>query len=159
MGHLYHIPFMYLLSSIITISTAAVTGGTTMYPVTVVSGYWAMKSKHRVSSYTTWFENTLKVRCPYVFFHDSSDVERTVSDIRLRGNSNLYPTHFIQRSLTTAALKFNYSEKWIHHKHVKSALLAVVWLDKVNMMADVAVLNPYHSDWFAWIGKSDLVAR
>jgi len=119
------------------------------YPVTVVSAYWAVKSKHLVSSYGDWFQNTLRVQCPYVFFHDSDKIIKMVSGIRQP--SAMYPTHFIRRNLTDAALKFNYRAEWTHQKHVRSSDLAVVWLDKVYMMSDVADMNPYHSEWFAWI--------
>jgi hypothetical protein len=144
----------YLLPIISTAVVAAAAGSDSGRhgTVTVVSGYWEVKSKHLVSSYEAWFRNTLRVQCPYVFFHDSSEVKKTVTDIRSRSN-NQYPTHFIQRNLTAAALKFNYGEKWTHPKHVRTADLAVVWLDKVHMMAEVAALNPFHSEWFAWIGR------
>jgi hypothetical protein len=140
----------FLLPSTITFLTVTGHSQNKDYPVTVVSGYWAVKSKHLSSSYQVWFQNTLKVKCPYVFFHDSNEVKKIVTDIRLR--TKQYPTHFIQRNLSVAALKFNYDEKWTHPKHVKTADLAVLWLDKVHMVAEVAALNPFQSEWFAWIG-------
>ena len=37
--------------------------------LTCVSGYWEIKNKHG-DAFKKWFENTLKINCPYVFFGD-----------------------------------------------------------------------------------------
>ena len=39
------------------------------YNRTCVSAYWNVKNKHD-NSYYNWFNNTLKIDCPYVFFSD-----------------------------------------------------------------------------------------
>lgn len=147
---------MLLLLVVVAVAVVGVSaipggGGGVNYPVTVVSGYWIVSSKHTVASYREWFRNTLKVQCPYVFYHDSNDVVNVVGDIRKPNNK--LPTLFVRRNLTSTAEKFNYGKKWTHKKHVKSPELAVVWLDKVHMMAEVAAANPFHSEWFAWIGE------
>jgi hypothetical protein len=35
--------------------------------LTCVSGYWQVTNKH-TNNYLQWFNNSLKVNCPYVFF-------------------------------------------------------------------------------------------
>ena len=35
--------------------------------MTCVSGFWTVNNKHG-NQYMDWFQNSLKVNCPYVFF-------------------------------------------------------------------------------------------
>ena len=51
----------------------------TEYNTTCVSGYWKVKNKHDKNkhdkNYDIWFQNTLKINCPYVFFSDKDTIE------------------------------------------------------------------------------------
>ena len=42
--------------------------------LTCVSGYWIIKNKHG-DMFNKWFNNTLKINCPYVFFSDKETIE------------------------------------------------------------------------------------
>ena len=42
--------------------------------LTCVSGYWRIKNKHD-NKFENWFNNTLKINCPYVFFSDKETIE------------------------------------------------------------------------------------
>ena len=44
------------------------------YPLTLVSGYWIVKNKHN-EKYNKWFENSLLINCPYVFFCDNNSID------------------------------------------------------------------------------------
>ena len=44
------------------------------YGLTCVSGYWNTKNKHG-DKFNSWFQNTLKINCPYVFFSDKETIE------------------------------------------------------------------------------------
>ena len=39
------------------------------YTMTCVSGYWRISNKHG-NKFDNWFNKTLKINCPYVFFGD-----------------------------------------------------------------------------------------
>ena len=43
--------------------------------VTAVSGYWNIHSKHSPGEYSKWFDNTLALNCPYVFFYEDEKVK------------------------------------------------------------------------------------
>ena len=42
--------------------------------LTCVSAYFPVKNKHD-NKYLEWFENTLSINCPYVFFTNSKSVD------------------------------------------------------------------------------------
>ena len=118
--------------------------------VTIVSGYWSVKSKHSPRDYSKWLQGALGLQCPLVFFHQDQNVMSMVSTVRSRKG---LPTTFIHRNVEEAAEKFRYDPSWIHPIHVNNRLLGTIWLDKVFMIADAAELNPYNSEWFVWNGK------
>ena len=41
---------------------------------TIVSGYWVIDNKHKKEDFIDWFNNTLKINCPYVFFGDETSL-------------------------------------------------------------------------------------
>ena len=48
-----------------------------MHPLTCVSGFWNVTNKHG-NNYTTWFQHSLKINCPYVFFGDKETIEMII---------------------------------------------------------------------------------
>ena len=61
--------------------------------LTVVSGFWDVKSKFNKDSnnaYLKWFQNSLLINCPYVFY-GTSDVIQIVREIRKD-----LPTYYIE---------------------------------------------------------------
>lgn len=121
------------------------------WTATVVSGYWKIPSKHSHADYTAWWRNSLRVNAPYVFYYDTEETRTAVQTIR--GD---LPTKFVQRNLTSAP-KFSlaerlapYAENWTHPIHVPSTAVARIWLAKVTLVAEVALSNPFGTEWFAW---------
>lgn len=114
--------------------------------VTIVSGYWMIKSKHSLSDYTSWFTNTMKINAPTVFYYDNLEVKNFVSKFR-----NDLPILFVNRSIESMNTKFKYNSTWIHSMHVPTHEVALIWLDKVYMMVDALKSNYFKTDWFAWI--------
>lgn len=45
------------------------------YPLTCVTGFWRVKNKHD-DKYLKWFENTLKINCPYIVFSNKEGIEK-----------------------------------------------------------------------------------
>ena len=118
--------------------------------VTMVSGYWKIPSKHEFSEYNRWMSRSLRIQCPLVFFYGDEQTRIAVEAIR---NGTQYQTILIHRDLNEMKNRFSYGSDWIHPTHMSNPLLAVIWLDKVFMMAEAAAMNPFHSDWFAWNGN------
>lgn len=114
--------------------------------VTIVSGYWSIKSKHSISDYENWFSKAMKINAPTIFYYDSDDVKNLISKCRQD-----LPIQFVPRSLESMKGSWNYDPNWIHKMHVPTAELALIWLDKVNMIVDAIKTNYYDSDWFAWV--------
>jgi hypothetical protein len=111
---------------------------------TCVSGYWRIGNKHG-NQYNDWFENTLAINCPYIFFTTEDNIE-SINNFRKN-----YPTHYITKNITdfkTYKLNIN---NITHGEHVPSKELGLVWLEKIDLIREAASLNPYNSEWFCWV--------
>lgn len=114
------------------------------YPLTVVSGYWIVKNKFD-TEYLTWFNNTLKINCPYVFFGDSKTIEIAK---RYRGS---LPTYYIQCNITDF-YTYKFKDKMLTHpRHCPSVELNMIWNEKVFLIERATKLNPFNSEFFSWI--------
>lgn len=120
-------------------------------PLTVVSGFWPVKSKH--ASYLKWFEHTLKINCPYVFFSTKEGIEIIK---RFRGS---LPTHYIEYSIEEFET-FQYKDKMITHPiDCPSVELNLIWNEKVFLLQKAKRLNPFQSDWFQWMDAGICIYR
>ena len=123
-----------------------------MYPCTCVSAYWMIKNKHD-NKYLEWFKNTLRINCPYVFFGDRDTIE-LVKTFRKD-----LPTHYIEYSIEdfyTYPYRHNMST---HPIHCPSVELNLVWNEKLIMIEKASELNPFNSDYFAWVDAGVCVFR
>ena len=123
-------------------------------PVTVVSGYWKIKSKHSEFKYNKWFENTLSLNAPYVFFYEDEDIKQRVSEIRRD-----LPTVFIYKKMADFLSAKEYRAIWTHDEHVPTTNLGKIWIEKVNLVRDAASQNPFNSEWFAWVDAGNSYYR
>jgi hypothetical protein len=95
---------------------------------TVVSGFFPATSKHDINHYFKWFENTLKVNAPVVFFLDPSRVDL----IRcIRGD---LPTYYVETTIADFYTAQYLSRFATHEVHVPSAELAAIWHEKINLI-------------------------
>jgi len=117
------------------------------YPITVVSGYWAVNSKNSNDSYWRWHKNSLRINAPYVFFGAEETLSR-VADIR----SGL-PTSFQMLDIPgfVTSREIDLSLQKSDPINVPSVDLGRIWLEKVNLMSLAADSNPFDTEWFAWI--------
>jgi hypothetical protein len=114
------------------------------YPLTVVSGYWIVKNKFN-DEYRTWFQNTLKINCPYVFFGNAESIELAK---KYRGD---IPTCYIVCEIEDF-YTYKYKERMIiHPRHCPSVELNMIWNEKIFFIEKAAKLNPFNSEFFAWI--------
>jgi hypothetical protein len=121
-------------------------------PLTVVSGFWPVKNKHN-NKYLAWFERTLKMNCPYVFFSTKEGIEIIK---RFRGS---LPTHYIEYSIEEFK-SFKYRDKFLPHPtHCPSVELYLIWSEKVFLVQKAKQLNPFKSDWFQWVDAGNCLYR
>lgn len=119
---------------------------------TCVSAYWSIKNKHN-DKYNEWFNNTLAVNCPYVFFSNKEGIEF------IRQFRKGLPTHFIELEITDF---YTYKYKDIlktDPEHCPSAELNLIWHEKIFLVKRASELNPFNSEWFHWIDAGHCIYR
>jgi hypothetical protein len=122
------------------------------YPLTVVSGYWIVKNKFD-TEYLDWFNNTLKINCPYVFFGNNESIEIAK---KYRGD---LPTYYIKCNINEF-YTFRYKNKMVTHQtHCPSSELNMIWNEKIFLIEKAARLNPFNSEFFSWIDAGICVYR
>ena len=115
------------------------------YPVTVVSGYWAISSKHSNGDYSKWMKNAITINAPLIFFYDSDQVKHTIENLRIG-----YPTKFYKLAINDFIVNKTYNRAWTHPIHIPTAELGMIWLEKLYMLEKSIAWNPYNTTWFAW---------
>ena len=112
--------------------------------LTCVSAYFHVKNKH-ADKYLDWFENTLSINCPYVFFTNSKSI-----DIIKKYRKGL-PTYYIECDIEDF-FTYKYRNKMITHQtHCPSIELNLIWNEKIFMIQKAYEINPFNSEWFQWI--------
>jgi len=113
--------------------------------LTCVSCYFNVPNKHGNTYIEQWFENTLAINCPYVFFTNKENV-----DI-IKKYRKGYPTHFIEMNIENF-YTYKYLDKMVTHPiHSPSIELNLIWNEKIFMVYYASQLNPFNSEWFKWI--------
>jgi len=112
--------------------------------LTCITGYWKVKNKH-YDNYIKWFENTIKVNCPYIVYGN----KETIQEIK-KHRSNL-PTYYIEYNIEDF-----YTNKYkdlmiIDGVHCPSVELNMIWNEKIIMLENAANINPFNSEYFCWI--------
>ena len=114
------------------------------YNMTCVSGFWIVNNKHG-NQYMDWFENTLKVNCPYVFFSDKETTE-----IIKKYRQDL-PTFYVECNIEDF-FTYKYKDKMITHPiHCPSIELNLIWNEKIFLIEKALELNPFSTEFFCWI--------
>jgi len=115
-----------------------------IYMLTCVSSFYKVHNKHN-NSYEDWFNNTLSINCPYVFFSNKEGIE-----IIKKYRQDL-PTYYIEYNIEefyTYGYKDHMSTDPIHCPSVE---LNLVWNEKIFMVKKAYEINPFQSEWFQWI--------
>jgi hypothetical protein len=119
---------------------------------TCVSGFWNVSNKHG-NKFNDWFKNTLAINCPYVFFTAKENI-KTIHKFRKD-----YTTYFIEKNINDfKTYNLNMKNK-IHNTHVPSKELGLIWLEKMNLVLEASIVNPYKSVWFCWIDSGICIYR
>ena len=95
--------------------------------LTCVSCYFAVKNKHD-NKYLKWFENTLSINCPYVFFTNSKSI-----NIIKKYRKDL-PTYYVKCKIEDF-FTYKYRNRMITHQtHCPSIELNLIWNEKIFMI-------------------------
>lgn len=125
---------------------------TTNSKLTCVSGYWIIKNKHN-NNFNKWFENTLKINCPYIFFGNKESIEL------IKKYRNELPTYYIELNIEEF-ITYKYKDKMITDTvHCPSVELNLVWNEKIFMLKRALNINPFMSDYFCWIDAGICIYR
>lgn len=120
--------------------------------LTCVSGYWIIKNKHG-DMFNKWFNNTLKINCPYVFFSDKETIEV------IKNYRQDLPTYYIECDITDF-YTYKYKDKMIIHDiHCPSIELNLIWNEKVFLLQKALKINPFNSDYFMWVDAGTCIYR
>ena len=112
--------------------------------LTIVSGWWNVtKSKQNIDKYYEWFDTSLRINMPYVFF---TDAENFNAFARYRKD---ICTVLVPRTITDFITYKTYKVEWIDPLHVPSRELGMIWLEKINLLMEAAKI--VDSEYFAWI--------
>jgi hypothetical protein len=123
-----------------------------MYPVTCVSGFWKVNNKHG-NNYTTWFQHSLKINCPYVFFGDKETIEM------IKPFRDGLPTFYVECTIQDF-VTYKFKNRMITHPiHCPSVELNLIWNEKIFLIQKALELNPFHSDFFCWIDAGICIYR
>jgi hypothetical protein len=114
------------------------------YPLTCVSCFFEIKNKHGDKFYE-WFENTLKINCPYIIFGNKSSLEK------IKKYRDGLPTHYVEIEISDFCTFKYYNNIQTHPLHCPSKELNLIWNEKLFFIEKAKNLNIYNSDYFAWI--------
>jgi hypothetical protein len=112
--------------------------------LTCVTGYWKVKNKHD-NNYIKWFENTIKINCPYIVYGN----KETIEEIK-KHRSNL-PTYYIEYNIEDFYTNKYKDSMIINCVHCPSVELNMIWNEKIIMIENAANINPFNSEFFCWI--------
>ena len=115
-----------------------------MTPLTIVSGYWKIKNKHG-NNFDNWFDNSLKINCPYVFFGDAESIAM------IKPHRVNLKTHYIECSISDFYTYKYYNTIKTDPRHCPSVELNLIWNEKLFLMQKAMELNPFQSEYFAWV--------
>jgi hypothetical protein len=115
------------------------------YTTTCVSGYWNIVNKHNEHKFTNWFNNTLRINAPYVFFGTNETIELAKKYRRE------LPTHYIELQIKDF-YTYKYKNKILTDSlNCPSAELNIIWNEKIFLIERAKQLNIYNTEYFAWI--------
>ena len=120
--------------------------------LTCVSAYFPVKNKYD-NKYLEWFNNSLCINCPYIFFTTSESIEL------IKSFRKELPTYYIECTIEEF-YTYQYKDRMIHDSyHCPSVELNLIWNEKIFMLQKAYELNPFNSEWFHWIDAGICIYR
>jgi hypothetical protein len=116
------------------------------YDITLVSGYWCLnKSKFNNYKYVEWFNNSLCINSPLIFFSDNISTINLVKKIR----KNL-PTYYVILDMNKFVTQ-KYKDLFIiDNRQSPSKELNMIWNEKIFLVQKSLEINPFNSNFYCW---------
>jgi galactoside 2-L-fucosyltransferase 1/2 len=121
---------------------------------TIVTAYFELrKSKHSKSDYDTWMRNMLSLKDAMIIFTSPLLVPK-IRALRAHAKSK---TKIISMQLEDSKMVSDYSiDFWknqvsIDPEKYHSSELYIIWQEKTNFLKRAKDLNPFGSEFFAWV--------
>jgi hypothetical protein len=121
-------------------------------PLTMVSGFWVVPNKHDNKFYD-WFEKTLRVNCPYVFFGNEESIN-IVKKYRRE-----LPTHYVLLEIKDFYTYKYYNNIQTHPLHCPSKELNLIWNEKIFLIKRALDMNIFNSEFYGWIDAGICIYR
>jgi len=120
--------------------------------LTCVSSYYPVKNKYG-NSYNNWFNTSLDIQCPYVFFSTKAGIEY------IKPFRKNHPTYYIEYDIEDF-VTYKYKDRMkIDDIHCPSIELNLIWNEKIFMIKKAYKLNPFKTEWFKWIDAGICIYR
>ena len=122
--------------------------------VTIVSGYFKMKSKHSLQDYLNWADNFMQINCSLIFFIDDSFYKEIIAKrpVEYRRRTIWVKTNISQfYSYKNFIKAFNESYNKDIEKYHHSVPLYLIWAEKSYFLNISANKDFFHSKCFYWI--------
>ncbi|TPX58469.1 hypothetical protein SpCBS45565_g07993 [Spizellomyces sp. 'palustris'] len=125
-------------------------------PVTIITAFFPLKSKHSTSSYNQWLRNFMtKVSGPMIVYTTQSYASQ-IATLR-KGFEHLTTVIADFDNIWDLPPNRNYSDIYaVQHKmdpekHHHTPALYAVWAAKLWMVVQATELNPFNSSYFFWV--------
>ena len=122
--------------------------------ITLVTGYFKIKSKHSYTNYLDWINNFLQINHSIIFFIDSSIYKEFINK---RPSEYQYKTLWVKTdimdfySYKNFFNDFNQTYELDSEKIFHNVLLYIVWAEKINFLKKVILKNYFKSKCFYWV--------
>ena len=111
------------------------------FSTTCVSCFFEINNKHG-NKFFNWFNNSLKINCPYVIFGNKSSLSK------IKKHRDGIPTHYIEMEISDFETYKFYNTIKSHPLHCPSKELNLIWNEKLFFMEKARDLNKFNSEYF-----------
>ena len=122
---------------------------------TIVTAYFDIPSKHTSKEYDKWMSNMLSLQDAMVIY-TTNDMVPTIKRLRAHATER---THIVPMELKDMRMATHYSSAFWKSQHAMDPernhhvdlRLYWIWGEKTELLKRMVDLNPFRSDFFAWV--------
>jgi len=117
--------------------------------ITVVTGYFSIKSKFTENHYDFWLRNFLQLKCNMVIYTDKKNFQK-IKEIRNDPNNTCIYIREIEDFFVSKDKDYWKYCKTIDRETNHTEELYMVWAEKTFLCQDALSRNPFNSEYFLW---------
>lgn len=120
--------------------------------ITVVTGFYQIKSKHSIDLYKQWILNFCKIPCNLVVFTDNQSEDFIRLARKDHSNTVIIVRNFYSYEMTDERMMqfWKNMHEIDREKNIHSPELYAVWALKQEFVNLAIDMNPFSSNWFVW---------